>query len=100
MTATITTATITSRAILVSHRDGSFWATPGDTIEAGLLNGMVEAARWSTKVNHANIAWIEVTDRFVKGEVVGSNERIVVMWGDIPMAAEDELTDWIFENDE
>lgn len=94
------TATITSYAIKVDYRHGSFWATPAETIEAGLLNGMVEAARWSTKVNGANIAWTEVTDRFVKGEVVGSGERVVVMWSELPMAAEDNLVEWIFENDE
>lgn len=86
-----------SNAITVSHPDGSFYATPGETIEAGLLNGMVEAAAWSQKVNKANISWIEVTDRFVKGFVVGTNERIVVMWDELPYAAEDSLIEWIFE---
>lgn len=97
----MTTATATrSYAIKVHHRDGSFWATPEISIEAGLLNGMVMASRWSQRFLGANVAWTEITDRFVKGEVVGSNERMVVMWGDLPMAAEDNLIEWIFENDE
>ena len=87
--------TTTQPAILVSHKDGSFWATPEDTIEAGLLNGMIEAARWATRTFGSNIAWTEITDRFVKGHAVKGGERIVVLWAAIPQAVEDELAEWV-----
>jgi hypothetical protein len=96
----MTTTEVRTYSIQISHRDGSFWARPGSSIEEGLLNGMVMASAWSTRFKGANVAWTEITDRFVKGEVVGSGERMVVMWGDLPMAAEDALIEWIFANDD
>jgi len=90
--------TTTQRAINVSHKDGAFWATPEDTIEAGLLNGMIEASRWAAKVGLGAVAWDQITDRFVKGHAIASGERIVVAWEGLPLAVEDELNDWIFEH--
>ncbi len=82
-------------SISVSHADGAFYAKPEESIEAGLLNGMVEAQAWATKIGLGSIAWTEVTDRFVKGEVINTTKRVVVLWSDLPMAAEDELNDWV-----
>jgi hypothetical protein len=81
--------------ILISHKDGSFWATPEASIEAGLLNGMVEAQRWANRTNQGSIFWTEITDRFVKGEFVASRDRIVVMWSELPFAVEEELNEWV-----
>jgi hypothetical protein len=83
--------------ITVSHKDGSFAATPEATIEAGLLNGMIEPQRWSLTTLRENIAWDTVTDRFVKGSTVRTGQRVLVMWDGLPMAAEDVLTDWVTE---
>jgi hypothetical protein len=96
----MSSTTTTQPAILVSHKDGSFWATPEATIEAGLLNGMIEASRWATKTGFGQIAWDQVTDRFVKGHAIATGERVVVMWAALPMACEDALTEWLFENEE
>jgi len=82
--------------ITVSHHDGSFYATAQDSIEAGLLGGMVEAQAWATRTNQGSIAWTEVTDRFVKGHLVISGQRILVLFSQLPMAAEDTLIDWLF----
>jgi hypothetical protein len=92
--------TTTQPAILVSHRDGSFYATPEETIEAGLLNGMIEAQRFAARVGLGSVAWDQVTDRFVKGHAISSGQRLVVMWAALPMAVEDELADWIFEHED
>ena len=87
-----------SYPITVSHKDGSFYVTPAESIEAGLLDGMMHAQAWATRIGLGSIAWTEITDRFVKGEFVASKERVTVFWTNIPAAAEDTLTEWIFEN--
>jgi len=89
--------TATSTAILVSHIDGSFYATPEDSIEAGLLNGMIEASRWAARTGLGAVAWDEITDRFVKGHAIASGERIYVAWAELPLAAEEALEAWLFE---
>lgn len=95
----MTTFVAVAHPIIVSHRDGSFYATPSDDLAAGLLNGMIEASRWSTRVNQANIAWIDITEGYAKGEVNGTGERVIVMPANLSMRAEDELNAWIYEND-
>jgi hypothetical protein len=88
---------MTTTAINVSHRDGSFAATPEATIEAGLLNGMVEAAKWAMKIQGQSIAWVEITDRFVKGVMNLSGDHVVVSWEGLPFAAQEELDNWVTE---
>jgi hypothetical protein len=82
-------------SISVVTKDGSFATKPEATIEAGLFTGMVAAARWAQKLLGTNIAWTEVTDRFVKGELVSTGERILVQFDDLPLAARDLLDDWV-----
>ncbi len=84
-------------SISVSYADGAFYVKPEESIEAGLLNGMVEASAFGVKHLGGNVAWVEITDRFAKGIAQNSGKRVVVLWSDLPMAAEDELNDWIFE---
>jgi len=82
-------------SIEIINRDGGRWASPGDSIEAGLLNGMVEAQREATRTNRGSIAWSEVTDRFVKGHFVNTGERVLVRWSDLPFAVNEELDAWV-----
>lgn len=93
-----TTATV--KAITVQHIDGSFYATPEDTTEAGLLNGMIEASRWAARTGLGAVAWDEITTTFVKGHAIASGERIYVASADLPLAVEDALEAWLFEHED
>jgi len=81
-------------AITVAYKDGAFHTKPEASIEAGLLGGMVQAQSWATVKNLGSIAWTEITDRGVKGHFP-NGERIAVYFADLPMAAEDQITDWL-----
>lgn len=85
---------ITSIEILT--RDAGYAANPEDTIEAGLLNGMIKA---QFDILKAQISWDEVTDRFVKGHVLATGERVLVRWTELPFAANEDLDAWLHEFD-
>jgi hypothetical protein len=81
--------------ISVATKDGSFAVKPAESIEAGLLDGMVAAANWAQKLMGTNVAWTEVTDRFVKGHMVANGERVIVFFDDLPFAVTEELDEWV-----
>lgn len=75
--------------------DGGRYGTPADSVEAALLNGMVDAQAEATRTRRGSIAWTEVTDRFAKGHYVNTGARVLVRWNELPFAANEELDAWL-----